>query len=710
MFLYGLTIFLSAFLLFQVQPIIAKAILPWFGGSASVWTTCMLFFQTGLLGGYSYSHYSVGRLSPKRQAMVHSGLLLLSLLSLPILPGVGWKPESGENPTGKILLLLTATVGLPYLLLSTTGPLVQAWYARAERTAAPYRLFALSNLASMLALLTYPVFIEPYLPTTWQGRIWSAAYLVFAALCAFTAWKASKFEPLTATATNPEASDGPAPRLAEKLYWIALAGCASALMLAITNHLTQDVASIPFLWIVPLTIYLLSFILTFDARGWYRRNLFLVLIVPALGIMSLLQDSAEHSLPLFIRTRLPIEVLNRVAAVQSYFASIQGTIVMFAIAFFVCCMFCHGELASRKPAAKYLTSFYLMLSIGGALGGVFVGLVAPYLFQNFFELPIAIALCTLLAYRAALEEPGVSLGQAMFSVPGVSLGIGMIAICAFLGLSAKRSVEGYLLVERNFYGSLRISENKVDGTDLTTYRTLLHGAINHGEQWMHPTRRREHLTYYCDGSGIGLAVGLGRTLPGGQQRPKKFGVLGLGAGSMAAFANAGDEIRFYEINPQVPLLGETLFSYYKDTPAKKSIAMGDGRLSLEREPNQNFDLLMMDAFSGDSIPIHLITREAFQIYLRHIKEDGVIVMHISNKFLDLQPVLARVAQELRLSAVTVETDDYGDGNCFGTTYVILARHPEVVQSLLNAGVPPGFKADVATWTDDYSNLYRIVKR
>jgi hypothetical protein len=383
----------------------------------------------------------------------------------------------------------------------------------------------------------------------------------------------------------------------------------------------------------------------------------------------------------------------------------KWTITIFCAALFVACMFCHGELAARKPAPDHLTAFYLMLSIGGAAGGLFVGVVAPYLFRHYFELPFAIGVCSLLALIVAIEDPELPWREALVTLPAVSLMAGTAAMWAFLGRSALDSVSGYRVAQRNFYGTLRVRQEGVDGA-WDSYRTLLHGSIDHGEQWRHPARRREQLTYYCSDSGIGRAIRINRT-----GRPQKIGVLGLGAGSMASFGRTGDDYRFYEINPEVPRLASTEFTYLADCPAAKQIVMGDGRLSLEREPNQNFDLLMMDAFSGDSIPVHLVTREAFLTYLRHIRDDGIIVVHISNKYLSLEPVLARVSEELNIPAYLVDSDEDDAGNCFGTTYVLFAKDPKVLEHrlLADAGRVPLFRADVPIWTDDYSNIFRILK-
>ncbi|MBN8731174.1 MAG: fused MFS/spermidine synthase [Acidobacteria bacterium] len=689
MFLYAVAVFLSAFLLFQIQPIIARIILSWFGGTAAVWTTCMLFFQIGLLAGYFYSHSLIKRLSPRAQSLLHIVLLVLSLAALPILPGEGWKPEGTENPTIRILLLLAATVGLPYMLLSTTSPLLQAWYARSKKGALPYRLFALSNLGSMLALLSYPPLIEPNMPTRMQAYAWSGGYVLFAALTCYLAYKgrgAESLAPVEATgeaiAAEGEAAEVEAPpALGRKILWVALAACPSMLMLAVTNHMSQDVAAIPFLWVLPLSLYLLSFILTFDARGWYQRNIFLVMLAPGLGGMAYLQWSNASELKM------------------------QWTIAALAAGFFICCMVCHGELAARKPSPRYLTSFYLALSVGGAIGGLFVGVVAPYLFQNYFELPIALAFCGLLAYIVAIEEPGFTWRQAAATMPAFSLLAGMVGLWIFLGRSVHDSLEGYKLVTRNFYGTLRVRQSG-DGSNWEDYKTLLHGSINHGEQWTHPARRRELLTYYCADTGIGRAMRV-RT----EGVPQKVGVLGLGAGTMAAFGRKGDDVTFYEINPVVPKLAHEEFSFYPDSPATKRIIMGDGRLSLERQAPQNFDVLMMDAFSGDSIPVHLVTKEAFQLYFRHLKPTGYLVMHISNKYLDLEPVLARIAGELNKSSMLVETNEDESGDCFGTTFIVMAHTPEAFQTqpFANAGTQPKLKTGIGMWTDDYSNLFGILK-
>jgi SAM-dependent methyltransferase len=683
--LYAVTIFLSAFLLFQVQPVIAKMILPWFGGSAAVWTTCMLFFQTVLLLGYLYVYWGVRMLSPKRHAWLHGGLLAASLIVLPIIPGAQWKPQGGENPSIAILLLLAACVGFPYFLLSTTSPLLQSWYARTGKGVLPYRLFALSNLGSMLALISYPALVEPFLASRHQGLVWSTAYAVFVLLCAATAWRSIQGSaplPTTESAVPvaDEAEHTP-PSIGTLLLWIALAACPSALLLSVTNHLTGDVAAIPFLWIVPLVLYLLSFILCFDADGWYIRPLYMPMLIPALGGMSYLlyTGTEDHNLKLLLS--------------------------VFSAAFFICCMFCHGEMVKSKPDPKYLTSFYLMLSIGGALGGLFVGIIAPYTFPSYFEFPISIVLCGFLAVIVLVTDPTSRFYEGYASWSVILMVTGVIALCVFSGQTVRNAVADYMLVERNFYGSLRIRETGTPG-DFDQYRTLLHGAINHGEQWIHPSKRRDPLSYYCPATGVGLAI---RTRELGQQQ--RVGVFGLGAGSIAGYSRPNDFYKFYEINPLVLNIARNQFFYLSSSPTPVEVAIGDARLSLEREPSQQFDILAVDCFSGDSIPVHLVTRQAVELYFSHLKPNGILAMHTSNRYLDLEPVLERIATALGKATLQVETEDDDEGNCFGSTWVLIANKPNVFEhkAFEGAGEPVTPRPGLRVWTDDYSSLLSVVK-
>jgi SAM-dependent methyltransferase len=692
MLLYAITIFLSAFLLFEVQPVIAKMILPWFGGTSAVWSTCMLFFQVVLLLGYVYAHWLHTRLTPRRQAFLHMGMLALSLAALPILPAPHWKPTGAGQPSLRILALLAATVGLPYFLLSSTSPLLQAWYARSHRQGMPYRLFALSNFASMLALLSYPVAVEPNLANRVQGYGWSIAYAVFVAVCCATAWRAGRRAPILAPEEGE--ADGDTPSWSLRLLWLGLAASASVLLLAVTNHLTQDVAAIPFLWILPLSLYLLSFIVCFEAPRLYYRAAFLPLLAASLAFLGL---------------RLWPGLRDVDAAWLQWLVKMDSrdTIAGFAAALFVCCMVCHGELARLKPHPRHLTGFYVLVSLGGASGGVFVGLVAPNLFRAYYEFPIGLALCLLAA--------SLALARSLASLPRARRIAGMAALALLLGAywwwlasTMRTMVRGYRVVTRNFYGQLRVYDSGDPRVDEDAARVLVHGVINHGQQMLHEEYRRLPVSYFCPDSGIGQAM---RATEG---HPRRIGILGLGCGTLASYGRPGDTIRIYEINPQVVEIARSEFTYLADTPAQVETALGDGRLSIESEPaSHEFDLLVMDAFSGDSVPVHLITREAFQTYFRHLKPDGILAVNISNKYLDLEPVMQRAAEALGKAGFVYHYSPPADDIlCFGCSWTLLMNgegaraHPELARHATRDLRP---SRPFRVWTDDFSNLYSILK-
>lgn len=679
MLFYALTIFLSSFLLFQVQPVIAKMILPWFGGSAAVWNTCMLFFQAVLLGGYTYAHLLFERARPRRQAQIHITLLAVSLLTLPILPGVAWKPQGEENPVFLILGLLAATIGLPYFLLSTTGPLLQAWYTRTRGGTLPYRLFALSNAASLIALITYPTLVEPRISLQMQAWIWSACFVVFVLLCAFLAWTARE---APAAAPQEIAEPGPPPATGIRLLWIGLAACPSILMLTVTSHLTQDVASVPLLWILPLVLYLLSFILCFESTRLYWRWFYLCLMFVSL---------------------LTIGWLNRATAPPM---ALRHTIVAYAVAFFACAMVCHGELASWKPHPRYLTSFYVSLSVGGVLGGLFVGLLAPIYFDSFLEFPFSWCLAGALAVTAVAARYNTFFRQREGIAALALLIIGLGTYANWWIDIAEQQQSGYRSVQRNFYGMLRV-QDEGDFVDQSRVRKLLNGVINHGQQYLHPFKKRDQTTYYCLESGAGRAL-----LSRREGSPQKVGVIGLGTGTLVSYGRSGDEYHLYEINPLVIHLAEAEFTFLSDSPARKQIHLGDARLTLEKQPPMQYDVLLVDAFSGDAIPIHLLTREAFQLYLRHLKPTGILAIHTSNKYLQLEPVVAGNAADLHLQSITYDDKrPLSDETCFSSTWVLLfpntakAEH----QSLRNHGKLLLPVAGFRSWNDNFSNLWSIFK-
>lgn len=674
MILYATTIFLSAFLLFQVQPLIARLILPWFGGSAAVWTTCMLFFQVLLLAGYVYVHWLVKLRRLSSQRLVHCALLLVCLLLLPIVPDASWKPVGGEDPTLLILGLLTVSVGLPYFVLSTTGPLVQAWVARSRPGAYPYRLFALSNLGSLLALLSYPLLVEPLLSSRGQAIAWSAGFAIFALCCATLALKS------TAGSTPLAVADevaGRRPGFATKLWWSALAACASVLLLAFTSHLSLNIAPIPFLWILPLLLYLLSFIVSFDAPRWYRRDIFFpLLVVGVAGVCYTL--SPEHRHP-----------------------DIRILVPLYALTLFCACMLCHGELARSKPHPSHLTSFYLYLALGGALGGLFVGLLAPVLFNDLLELPISLAALSLLALIALYRDRG-SVFFGRFALFAKALGVLLVGSLygnlawSYGGLAASVAKE-----VRSFYGVLKIQPS---GSGLGSRRSLLHGTIQHGAQFDDAARRSWPTSYYGHFSGVALAI---KSRP----LPRRIGVVGLGTGTLASYGLDGDVLRFYEINSQVVDLARSEFSFLSDSKALIEVALGDARQTLERETNQQFDVLVLDAFSSDSIPVHLLTLEAFRSYLRHLKPDGILAVHISNRYLDLKPVIARLAQALDLHGRSVDSPSDLPIHVFNAKWVLLSPDPRAFENagLKSAATVLEGSASTGLWTDEFSSLYEVLK-
>jgi SAM-dependent methyltransferase len=678
---FGSTILSSACLLFLVQPLASKLILPWFGGSAAVWTTCMLFFQAGLLLGYLYAHGLVTALGPTRQAVVHTILLAASVLALPILPNAMWQPNPGEDPTWRVFGVLATSVGLPYLLLSSTSPLLQSWFARSQEGVLPYRYFALSNAGSLVALLAYPVLVEPYLTGHQQAWFWSVSYILFAVLCISTAWVAvahrSSVSALKAAKVEEALADAPASRFTI-LLWLALPACASTLLLAATNLLTQNIAPMPFLWVLPLSLYLLTFILCFESSRWYKRCLFLPLSLPALCLLG--QGSGPHR-----------------------YESIRLTIVALCTALFVCCMSCHGEVARLRPGARRLTSYYLCLSGGGVIGGLFVALLAPHLFPAYYEYPVAFCGCALLLLGVAWRDYSKwirhRIGLPLWVLGFAATAMLMIYVCR----ESYEETAGARLLVRNFYGALRVSDSR--GDDQVLERELTHGIITHGIQLLNPWLRRNPTTYYALNSGVGLTWNVLA-----QTGPLKMGVVGLGAGTLATYGRKGDTIRFYEINPQVLSVANTQFSFLADCLARHDVVLGDARLVLAREPGQHFDILTIDAFSGDAIPVHLLTREAFQIYWRHLKPDGVLVVHISNRYIDLAPVVALAAREAGKTARQVDNADDDKTETYSSSYVLVSSRAEFFDSplLKNANfkiaVPPGMRA----WTDDFSNLWQVM--
>jgi len=625
-----------------------------------------VFFQSLLLAGYAYADLTT-RLGPRRQALVHIGLLAVSLAFLPILASNGWKPRGDEaQPIASILLLLVATIGLPYFLLSSTTPLLQAWYWRRFQAAVPYRLFALSNLASLLALLGFPLLFEPAFDLTQLGWGWSALFAGFALLCAGTAWTSMNG---SSRESVHETRKSEKPSTKVQLQWLALSAMGSVMLLAVTNHITQNISSVPFFWVLPLALYLISFILAFDHPRWYVRPLFVALLVVLLPAMAYYVPS------LALKVAAPV-----------YLAGL-----------FVACMFCHGELARLKPDPAHLTRFYLMMSLGGALGAVLVAIVAPMALHGYFELGIALVLLSLL-FTARLK------GVAIWAGVAVS-----VATLVFVVRGADDYTIGVRVMERDFYGVVRTA----DHASPVPYRSMYHGGIMHGGQLLGEEFRHTPADYFGPTSGYGRVFRSLREM--GPKKPLNVGIIGLGAGVVAAWMRPGDALTFYEISPRVVDIARREFTFLSDTPARTELVMGDGRLSLEREAPRGYDVLGIDAFSGDSIPMHLVTREAMAIYVKHIKPDGVIVFQATNRFVDLLPVVKRLAAEFGMEAVNI--GDVPDGELgpefwySSTDQIIVTRNQKLLDwpAIDDASEPIADRSELPTFTDSHHNLLRILK-
>ena len=753
---FALTIFTGAFLLFQVQPLIGKFILPWFGGGPGVWTTCLLFFQTVLLGGYAYAHFSSTRLKPKQQVILHVALLLLSLAVLPIAPGDSWKSHVAGDPTMRILLLLTLSIGLPYFVLSSTGPLMQQWFSQTNPGVSPYRLYALSNVGSLLALLSYPAYFEVKFTRYEQSTMWSgglALFVIFCGYCAWLLWKRARDRAVASAAATNAADESaaasanePTPA-ADKLLWVSLPAIASVLLLATTNKLSQEIAVIPFLWVLPLSLYLLTFIICFDHARWYNRWVFIPLLVVSMAVVAQL-------LPVGTDAPMRLQILG------------------YSGALFVACMVCHGELYRLKPPPARLTSYFLLISAGGAIGGFLVAVVAPAIFSEYRELQLGLWLLSyavgVLCYRHRSRDMVIAAGIGALLTLVVlpllrsrfddSTGLGAefvelfkdrwlyIAVAAVVfivcivdfrrrrlvsewdprtgwfvmflcvGIGAvfvkqwvARTETPVLSASRNFYGTLKVYDYYANDPE-ENYHLLLHGATTHGLQFTEPKKAMMPTSYYADSSGVGRAI---NRLP---QSPRRIGLVGLGTGTLAVYARPEDYMRIYEINPAVEELARSQFKYLDYCPGKVEIAMGDARLVMEQEVAekrlQNFDLLALDAFSSDAIPVHLLTREAFEIYLKQIKPDGVIAVHISNRYLNLRPVVEKLAAHFDLECVTISDDNEPQWWIYATTWMILSKNKAIMEHEEIRGAADEREPtnrDFPLWTDDFASLYAIMK-
>ncbi len=691
---FALSIFLSAFLLFQIQPIISKTLLPWFGGTPSVWTSAMLFFEIALTGGYAYANWLVKRKTTQRQTIIHLILMGISVCLViylwnvwpsPITPASAWKPESITSPFLYIFFLLTISVGLPFFVLSTNSPLMQAWFSRKNPGRSPYWLYALSNIGSLLGLILYPVVIEPMLTIQSQGWIWAGGYLLFVLIAAYNALQLKR----NVQATTPVEND-PIPEVTQKLkkgsqfLWIVLSALACLMFLAVTNEIAQQVAVIPFLWVLPLGIYLFSFVLAFSSKRWYQRQIFTILFSLAVGGLIYIYLN-----PL---TNYVIQI------------------IIYNFLLFTITMICHGELYALRPHASHLTRFYLMVSIGGAIGGIIVNLIAPFIFRGYWEFKIGLAFVGIML--VILSFPRAQTRSA--SIYRVLIGIMAMVVTSSVIYLVFFSTSKDLFASRNFYGVVNVLQKEF-GAEQHKANVLVHGTTIHGFQWLDANLRDTPTSYYSRESGVGLAIMSNPHYGNGL----RVGVLGLGIGTLAAYGQPGDYYRLYEINPVIVDLANGdggFYSFIEDSQADTDIILGDARISLENELDSglknDFDILVLDTFSGDAPPVHLVTRQAFAIYLQNLAPDGLIAANISNNHLDFKPVFWQLAQFYDLEMAVLYGQPVDNPSAFPSIWVLLTRNPQLFEAPALADKldrMDGYQTAIKLWTDDYSNLFQIIR-
>lgn len=686
---FQLTIGIGAFLLFLVEPMAARFLLPWFGGSPSVWSTCLLFFQVALLTGYVYAHLT-RRLGPAKQARLHLVLLAIAIATLPIIPSPAWKPMDPGHPAGRVLLLLSATVGLPYVLLAATAPMVQDWFARlsARTYEGPstgrtvYWLYALSNLGSLLGLLAYPTSIERLLSIRGQAWFWSAGFVLFCGVCTWAAVHVWRL-PAPAAETAPSDVDEAPVRASDWAMWIFLSLTGTGLLLAATNELCQNVAVVPLLWIVPLTAYLLTFIICFS--GLYRRAIWMWVLLAALGVLAWMTRQTDTQ-PFAVQVGALIGVL------------------------FSGCMVCHGELVHLRPAPRHLTAFYLAVAGGGSIGGLAVALVAPMVLDRLWEFQFFTLMPLVLLMIAIARDTDSRLRRGFWR-------LGWIVLAAALGVSTYELVrppasDGSTEVARtrNFYGVLTVLDDDPDQEPVL--RRLRNGQILHGAQFVDAEHKMDVTTYYGDGSGVEVAIDRHPKRDAGQ--PLRIGVIGLGAGTIAGLGQAGDTVHFFEINPAAVDFARRYFTFLSGSKAAIDITLGDARLSLERElrdpaRRHTYDVLAIDAFSGDAIPVHLLTREAFVLYREALREDGVLAVHVSNHYLDLPPIVRGLAAEQGRQVALIETTD-DDGRALdSSTWMLVTNNAGLLENAEPYVTKPDGHERTLVWTDAFSSLLQVLK-
>jgi hypothetical protein len=728
--LFTITTFLGALLLFLVQPMVGRMLLPLLGGAPAVWNTAMVFYQVTLLAGYTYTHVSTKWLGVKRQTLLHLALLFLPLLVLPIALPHGWTPPTAQNPIPWLFALLAVAVGLPFFVVSAMSPLLQRWFSASGHRDAhdPYFLYAASNCGSLLALICYPVLIEPYLRLSQQSRWWAMGYVVLAlltAICGLWTWRTAQNLAPAAVPVSAKPVELLTPQ--RRLRWVLLAFVPCSLMLSVTTFITSEVAPIPLLWVIPMGIYLLTFIFAFARRQWVPHVWWIRAIPFAVLplIMLLVTTMKGESLP-----------------------SLGWPIGVHFIGLFIIGMVCHGELAKDRPAVAHLTEFYLWISAGGVIGGMFNALLAPVIFPTVIEYPVTLVLACLLMPSRSLGKPSTrthildvvlplalgfvtaglvvmnehtapsSQGMAVMLVYGlpaifclcfyrrpVRFALGFLAVLVATMLSLRSAIHTSLIA-RSFFGVHRVE--LYPGAEYI--HILRHGTTMHGMESIEPKMQRTPLLYYTKAGPLGQMIA---TLP--DELKQEVAAVGLGAGSVACYANVGQHWTFYEIDPEVERIARDpkYFMYLQTCPADVKVVLGDARLSLEAAADGQFGLMILDAYSSDTVPLHLVTREALALYLRKLAPTGVLAFHITNRHLDLEPVFANLARDAGLSALYQEDlvgiEEFTRSGRMQSRWVVMSRDAARLGALAKdpRWRPPQVKDGVKTWTDDYASIFSV---
>ncbi len=719
--LFTVTAFLGAALLFLVEPLVAKLLLPSFGGSATVWSTCTLFFQTLLLAAYGYSHYSTSRLRRPWQPRAHLLVLLLPLLVLPLAVPIDAAPPLGAMPALWLIRTLGLLVGLPFIVMAATGPLLQKWFSWTSHARAddPYFLFAASNLGSFVGLLAYPLVVEPVFTLAEQRRYWSIAYIGFLILTAMCAVVAARQRPpgRLAGAIVSTLSLPARPAARRMLVWTLLAMLPSTLMLGVTTHLSTDVASIPLLWVVPLALYLGSFVLAF-ARKARTVPVVATRLAVAFGLLEVVVALCGPVLPIYV--------------------SITTSLLMLATVAFAA----HARLAVDRPNTEHLTLFYMVVATGGVLGGLLNGFVAPVVFSSVLEYPIALSavplllvgvaglrtgwlprhigsnrvrvtmLCVLscivvLALRAAAtlgSEKQIVVLVVLLAVLSVGWllahhpALALVTVLFLYGSNVVVGTQGVIEQTRTFYGTYRVFED-------SSKHTLVHGTTVHGTQFSDPARRNLPTTYYSPQGPLGDVFDVAN-----RHRLETVGAVGLGAGTLAAYGRPGQEFTFFEIDPEVVRIAvdPAFFSFLRDSPAEISTVTGDGRLEVSRAPAGSYDLLVLDAFSSDAIPVHLLTQEAVQTYASRLAPGGSLAFHITNRAFDLRPVLQAAAKRMGWDAV-VGTTASPSASVMRSTWVVMSPDGTTTDDLSGRPGWTRLTGPGVAWTDDYSSVLSVLR-